>query len=144
MFQWFPNKRVLEDKSSLTPIKQKCEEIPKKEILKPKTKKHKVVSFKGLSDINHDAVVLKVLEYEKFKSIENKYIYVVSVFKVGNRTITPYLKYINKLYCIESDIDLSKIDNKYFDYDWMNDEETKRIKRIRSKRALQAEDGREI
>lgn len=143
---WKFNKKGRVGSSPTTPIEKKCEKIPQKEspkqeIPKPKTKEYKVVSFKGLSNINHNAVILKVLEYEKFKSIENKYIYVVSVLKVGNRPVTPYLKYINKSYCIESDMDLSKIDKKYFDYDWMNDEETKRIKRIRSKRALQAENG---
>jgi hypothetical protein len=119
-------------------VKVEGETIPP---IKPKTKNQKGVSFKGLSETNHLAVILKVLEYEKYKSTNNRYIYIVSVLKVGNRPVTPYLKYINKTYCMEAEIDLSKIDKKYLDYDWMNNEETKRIERIRSKRTLQAEDG---
>ena len=112
---------------------------------KPKSKKQKSVTFISLSNIKHEAVVLDVVEYEKYKSIENKFVYIVSVIKVGDKKVTPYLKYINKSYCIEATIDLSKIEEKYLDYDWMkNNEEAQRIKRIGTERALQEKDGGEI
>ena len=112
---------------------------------KPKSKKQKTITFISCANVKHECVLFDVVELDKYKSIENKFVYIVSVIKVGDKKVTPYLKYINKSYCTDATIDLSKIEEKYLDYDWMkNNEEAQRIKRIGTERALQEKDGGEI
>jgi hypothetical protein len=146
MFHLWNPKTVADKGGAKVPLTASCtKNVSQVDTPNIKIPANKFVIFKSiLNDIKHEAVILKTVEHEKAKSEATRYIHIVSVFKRDGKKIIPYLKWINKSYCspITEERDINNIPSHYFDYDWMvNDEETKRVKRISSKVSLQEKDG---
>jgi len=110
-----------------------------------KSKSNKCVKFTTLLHGDKlEGKILKTITLEKSKSPLAKNVYILSVYRENGKILTkPYLKYVNESLCTKiEEPNLSGIPSKYFKYDWMvGDDETQRLKRIGSERALQEKNG---